>query len=105
VDGFWCGVRRGIVGSTACFGRNDDDVTATLAREHYRAGRERESIETLIRRISELFPELDAEEVERAVRGQYAEFDNSSVRDFIPVLVERRVRTQLRDTVAPRHRA
>ena len=51
-----------------------------------------------------MFPEVDPQIVARAVRGQYAEFADSTVRDFVPVLVERRARAQL-GGAPPRHRA
>jgi len=40
----------------------------------------------------------------RAVHGRYEQFEDSRIRDFVPVLVERAVRTEIVASV-PRHRA
>lgn len=53
----------------------------------------------------ERFPELPATEVEQAVYGRYGTFDESPVRDFVRVLVERATREQLADQRYRRHRA
>ena len=65
------------------------------SRAESRARAERAAIEGLIARLSAQFPELPAETVARAVRGEYDGFEASTVRDFVPVLVERSVRQQL----------
>jgi hypothetical protein len=71
-------------------------------------GRGREAEETAIRRLMErltqVFPEVPEAEIARAVQGRYHDFDDSPVRDFVPVLVERSVRQHL-VTATPRHRA
>lgn len=58
----------------------------------------------LMERLTQVFPEVPEAEIARAVQGRYHDFDDSPVRDFVPVLVERSVRQQL-VTAAPRHRA
>lgn len=63
---------------------------------------ERAALDRLIERLVQQFPELSREEITRAVHGRYADFDDSRVRDFVPVLVERAAR---RDLGWPRHRA
>jgi hypothetical protein len=45
--------------------------------------------------MAQQFPELPADEVEQAVYGKYETFGDSSVRDFVPVLVERATRRRL----------
>jgi hypothetical protein len=58
----------------------------------------------LMERLTQVFPEVPEAEISRAVQGRYHDFDNSPVRDFVPVLVERSVRDHL-VAVSPRHRA
>lgn len=84
------------------------DVMTAAARVGLQrsSARELESIERLVARLKDLFSEVDPAIVERAVRGEYAEFDDSAIRDFVPVLVERRARTRLNGaTTSARHRA
>lgn len=45
-------------------------------------------------RLSAHFPSRDSVDVVTAVRRALARFDSCSVRDFVPLLVERRVRTE-----------
>ena len=78
-------------------------TTSTEAQQAHRARAEQTAMDSLAERLGLQFPELPSEEITRAIRGQYAEFDNSRVRDFIPVLVERAVRADL--SHAPTHRA
>jgi hypothetical protein len=65
---------------------------------------EQEAIRQVATRLAQQFPELSAEEVDQAVRGQYDKFGESPIRDFVPVLVERATRQQLYDR-AKQHRA
>jgi hypothetical protein len=60
-----------------------------------RNGSEEAAIRLVVARLAQQFPELSAEEIDRAVHGQYDRFDNSPIRDFVPVLVERASRRQL----------
>ena len=66
------------------------------ARSH--AEREVETIHRIVARLCPHFPERGAEEVERAVYRAYAAFQHSSVRDFIPILVERLARKDLQNS-------
>lgn len=66
------------------------------SRAESRTRAEQAAIDGLIARLSAQFPELPGETVARAVRGEYEGFAGSTVRDFVPVLVERSVRDQLR---------
>jgi hypothetical protein len=70
-----------------------------------RQAAERDAIRRIIARLLEQFPELPATEIERAVCGSYGTFDDSAVRDFVPVLVERATRRQLAGQNYHRHRA
>jgi hypothetical protein len=65
---------------------------------------EEAAIARLVERLVERFPELPEEEIVRAVHGHYADYEDSSVRDFVPVLVERGAQRDLVRGV-PRHRA
>ena len=65
---------------------------------------EEKALDALIRRLMEQFPEVEQEEIVRAVHGRYEQFEDSRIRDFVPVLVERAVRTEIVASV-PRHRA
>jgi hypothetical protein len=65
---------------------------------------EQAAIQDLIYRLSRQFPEMDRAEIDRAVRGEYAGYEHSKVRDFVPVLVERSVRSELKHA-GPRPRA
>jgi hypothetical protein len=56
---------------------------------------ERQAIRHVMERLSKQFPELSTEEVEQAVHGKYQTFADSTVRDFVPVLVEKATRRGL----------
>jgi hypothetical protein len=60
-----------------------------------RNGPEQAAIRHVVARLTRQFPELSADDIDRAVYGQYDRFDGSPVRDFVPVLVERATRRQL----------
>jgi hypothetical protein len=51
---------------------------------------ERETLHRIVEPLLARFPELPAEQVEAAVVGRYRDFQHSRVRDFVPILVERR---------------
>lgn len=58
----------------------------------------------MIERLSAQFPELSRERIVRAVHGTYEGYNESAIRDFVPILVERSARERLASP-APRHRA
>ena len=66
---------------------------------------EQDAIRRVVARMLEQFPELPVSEIERSVYGKYDAFDDSTVRDFIPVLVERATRRHLAEHSYRRHRA
>ncbi len=71
-----------------------------------REAAEEDAIRRIVVRLADQFPELSSMEIEQAVSGSYDTFDDSAVRDFIPVLVERATRRQLTDpNNHRRHRA
>lgn len=68
---------------------------SAASRHQSHSGNEAEAISRVVRRLQQQFPELPAEAIEHAVSGQYAQFDGSPVRDFVPILVERAAHTHL----------
>jgi hypothetical protein len=73
-------------------------------RQASRIKAEQAAIDRVIERLATQFPELAPEQIVQSVHGTYEDFDQSTVRDFVPILVERSAREQL---VGParRHRA
>lgn len=70
--------------------------TATQdAREVQRLRSEQKALDQIAERMASQFPELPADRIAHAIQGRYAEFDGSRIRDFVPVLVERSVRSDL----------
>lgn len=56
---------------------------------------ERELIDDVQKRLADRFASLPVERVSAAVDQAQARFAQSTIRDFIPLLVERRVSTEL----------
>lgn len=56
---------------------------------------ERELIDDVQKRLADRFAQLPAERVSAAVDQAQARFAQSTIRDFIPLLVERRVAAEL----------
>ena len=68
-----------------------------------RTGPEQAAIRQVVARLTQQFPELSADDIDRAVQGQYDKFNDSPIRDFVPVLVERATRRQItQDQAQPR---
>lgn len=65
------------------------------AESHPGRAREAEAIEQVTARLRTQFPEVPAADIDALVHGRYAELDGSKIRDFVPVLVERGVRSDL----------
>lgn len=76
---------------------------STDAQQAHRVKTEQLAMDKLAERLATQFPELPTEEITSRIRGQYHGFDGSPVRDFVPVLVERAVRSNL--SQLPAHRA
>lgn len=79
-------------------------MSLSVTNRPARSRSEEAAIVSLVERLAAQFPELSEEEIARAVHGRYEQFDDSRVRDFVPVLVERAVRRDVFGD-APRHRA
>ena len=58
---------------------------------------EHEGVEKAIDRLAERFPDVPREGIADLVHGEHATLQGRPVRDYVPVLVERAVRAQLRD--------
>jgi hypothetical protein len=71
------------------------DLPRRLHMAQRRAQDESDAIRHIVGRLSRQFPELPAEDVERAVYRKYESFTDSPIRDFVPVLVERAARRRL----------
>ena len=70
-----------------------------------REAAEDDAIRRVVARMVEMFPELPTIDIEHAVYGGYGTFDECSIRDFVPLLVERATRRQLADQRYRPHRA
>ena len=71
-------------------------MSTALALGTDRRRAEQKALEQIAERVAQQFPDLPRQQIAEAVRGHYAQFDASRIRDFIPVLVERAVRDDLR---------
>jgi hypothetical protein len=76
-------------------------VTSTNAM-HSQEAAEAHLIDRLIGRLDTDWPEFGADEIARTVHRHLAAFDRSTVRDYVPVLVERASDEELRNRT---HRA
>lgn len=56
---------------------------------------EQQIIDQLAERLAILFAEVEGAYVARVVREEYARFDGRPIRDFIPLLVERKAKSEL----------
>jgi hypothetical protein len=66
---------------------------------------EAHALNGVIDRLTERFPRIPRTAIELAVREEYAVFDGSPVRDYVPVLVEHSTKKRLNDVVAPERRS
>jgi len=53
------------------------------------------ALEHAAERLSDRFPEVPKEQIDQLVEEHYEQYENAPVRDFVPVLVEHEVRTEL----------
>jgi hypothetical protein len=53
-------------------------------------------MDSLIDRLVNQFPEVPRDQILNSVHGHYIDYAQSTVRDFVPILVERSVRSELR---------
>jgi hypothetical protein len=56
---------------------------------------ERVMVEEVERRLARSHRDVPAEHITAIVQSAYAQFEGSRIRDFIPLFVERRARTEL----------
>ena len=61
----------------------------------HRALSERAAIETVVQRLTSQFPEVPLDTIQQAVRGEYDDYASSTIRDFVPILVEGAIRAEL----------
>ena len=52
-------------------------------------------VEGVERRLANHYADVPAERISAIVRGAYAQFEQSPIRDFVPLFVERRARAEL----------
>ena len=64
------------------------------------ARRERQ-VGEIVERLSSRFPDVPASELERRIRLTYRQFSTSRVQDYLAILVERLVRSDLSATPPP----
>ena len=57
--------------------------------------REDQAIELLTQRLHRRFPALPQAKVEATVQQHYHHFDDSRIRDYVPIFVERGAREEL----------
>ena len=70
-------------------------ATTQQGKQAWREQVEREALGRIAARLAIQFPELAPDDIRYAIQGRYAEFDGSRIRDFVPVLVERSVKSDL----------
>lgn len=63
---------------------------------------EAQAIALVVERLQVRFPGTPRHTIDRAVVEAHREFDDQPIRDFVPILVERQVRDQLRGRSASR---
>lgn len=80
-------------------------MTTNYKSNGHNKAAEEAAIRQVIARMVAQFPELPVAEVEQAVYGRYDSFDESPIRDFVPVLVERATSRHLADERSRRYRA
>ena len=70
-------------------------ATDAIAVEVGPTEREVAAIRHVTQRLHERFPHVPATTVEATVALQYHRFDNSRIRDYVPIFVERNAREEL----------
>jgi hypothetical protein len=76
----------------------EDLMSAAVSHRTHHNSNEAEAMSRIVRRLQQQFPELPPEAIEHAVSGHYEQFDGRPVRDFVPILVERAAKSDLRST-------
>lgn len=57
--------------------------------------RETHALDQVVLRLHERFPRLSVDQVTEVVQEHYRRFDDSAIRDFVPIFVERNAREDL----------
>jgi hypothetical protein len=76
-------------------------VPAAERKAGHLARAEQAAVATVVQRLTSQFLDVPPETIQQAVRGEYDDYDNSAIRDFVPILVERAVRAELRHRARP----
>lgn len=58
-------------------------------------------IADVVRRLTSTYADLPPHQVSDAIRNAQARFENSRMRDFVPLLIERRVRAEIGELREP----
>jgi hypothetical protein len=69
---------------------------STSRRPRKPSSKEAEAMSRVVERLRQQFPEVPPDAIDAIVSGHYEAFDGRPVRDFVPVLVERATRADLR---------
>lgn len=64
-------------------------------RHHRNRQRERAELDRIARQLGQRFPAVPPERIAAAIDDRYRELEDSRIRDFVPVLIERAVRAEL----------
>jgi hypothetical protein len=62
---------------------------------------EEAAIHRIVRDLATELPDVELRRIAHAVDGEYARYQDSRIRDFLPILVQRAVRDRLRSDDAP----
>jgi hypothetical protein len=74
-------------------------------RAAHRARSEQAALDGIVERLAQRFPELGRDEISKAVRGEYDEFRDSKVCDYVPIFVERHAQSELANAAPRQHLA
>lgn len=61
---------------------------------------EAKAVTSVAERLAAVFPQVTADEVQQVVLSSYERFAGTPIRDFVPVLVKRMARDDLRNMVS-----
>jgi uncharacterized membrane protein YukC len=75
--------------------KHEDKRRSSDQQTQHRAQTEQAAIATVIQRLSMQFPEVPQQNIREAACGEFVDFKTSKVRDFVPIHVQRSVRTEL----------
>jgi hypothetical protein len=68
-------------------------------RANQRARAERKSLDRIVASMMERFPRTSRSAIQRIVDRRYLEFSGAPIRDYIPIMVEREAREDLRAVI------